>query len=296
MQITINDTVIEAREGDTILTAARRNGIAIMTLCDHKALSPWGACRLCLVEITFPSWDGWSKVVTACSYPVKEGLIATTKSEQVKKARTISLDLLLARAPNAPRIQQLAKTHGLTKSTFPADEGKDDCILCNICVRVCDKLGANAISTVSRGSTKGIGTPFNEGPPDCIGCASCARSCPTETIKVTEEENKRTIWGRTFTLVTCEECGAITPYTEEQVAFLEKSTTIPKEYYTTCDACSRKRTALSFGQVVVDPSARHFEEWHIDFDKVTVQEGALGNASVQQNQMMLKAMIEEKSK
>jgi NADH dehydrogenase/NADH:ubiquinone oxidoreductase subunit G len=96
ISLTINDKKIEAEEGLTVLKVAEKAGIKIPTLCSHKALSPYGACRLCLVEI---SQNGGSTIHASCTYPALEGLVVQTDSERVIKTRKIMIELLLARCP-----------------------------------------------------------------------------------------------------------------------------------------------------------------------------------------------------
>ena len=101
---TINDKVIQAEEGKTILEIARDAGIHIPTLCYHKELSPYGACRLCVVEIV-----GGARqcLQVACLYKVTEGLIVKTDTKRVVQARKIIIELLMARCPNSDKIKKL---------------------------------------------------------------------------------------------------------------------------------------------------------------------------------------------
>jgi bidirectional [NiFe] hydrogenase diaphorase subunit len=266
--ITIDGIEYEAKEGSTILEVARENNIPIPALCNHEALKPWGACRLCVVELEKPEWNGKSRITASCTLPVEKEMSIKTKSEGVKKVRKTVLNLLLARCPHSKILQQLGKAYGLTKTTLKADEGRDNCILCNLCTRICAQLGANAISTVKRGSEKEIGTPFGEKPPDCIGCLSCARNCPTDTIKFEESEENRIIWERTFEMAVCVKCGAKSKLTKEQIVFFAKKSGLPEEYFAKCDDCARKETAETFAQLVVNPAAHIMKSWGFLFDKM----------------------------
>ncbi|HUK85701.1 MAG TPA: Coenzyme F420 hydrogenase/dehydrogenase, beta subunit C-terminal domain [Candidatus Acidoferrum sp.] len=191
----IDGQEVTASEGSTILDAAKGIGINIPTLCYHKALSPFGSCRLCSVEIV--DKRGRSRIVTSCNYPVEEGLVVYTKSEKTIKVRKLLLDLLLARTPNVQKIKDLAHEYGIEKSSFWTADENEDCVLCGLCTRVCDELvGVNAIDFANRGVEREVSTPYHTFSNDCIGCGACAMICPTKS--------KRT---RTNTYPTLEEDG-----------------------------------------------------------------------------------------
>lgn len=250
INVTIDGRSFRTEPETWLLQICREHDIPIPTLCYHESIEPGGACRLCMVEITRKDWDGWSTLVTACNYPAKDGLIVRTNSDRVRRMRATVLDLLLARAPNAKIIQDLAREYGITETSYRQDVGRDDCILCGLCTRVCaDVIGSAAISTLSRGQYKEIGTPFHEPPPDCIGCASCAHVCPTETIRVEEAHGFRKIWGRTFEMVRCEECGKAFITLEQREKLITKSG-LPEVYFNVCDVCKKKTTAKKFVEVV----------------------------------------------
>ncbi len=259
--ITIDGIEYEAREGQTVLDVAKENNIPIPSLCHHEALKPWGACRMCVVELN-------GKIMASCTLPVAKDQNIKTKSELVKTVRKVVLNLLLARCPHSKTIQQLARLYGITKTTLKADEGRDNCILCNVCTRVCAQLGSSAIATVKRGSEKEIGTPFGEKPPDCIGCLSCARNCPTETIKFEETDAGRIIWNKSFEMAECSICKAKTVLTKEQVVFFAKKSGLPEEYFAKCDECARKETAETFAQLVINPGAHIMKAWGFTFGKL----------------------------
>ena len=178
IDLKINDKKVEAEEGMTVLEAARSASIDIPTLCYHEALEPYGACRLCTVEITN---TGGTKLVTSCQYPVEKGLVVNTDTPQVVKARKMLVELMLARCPDAPRIQELAQEYGVEKPRFKV---KDElCILCGLCSRMCEEVvGASAISFYKRGFEREVTTPFAEISEACIGCGACAKVCPTGAI------------------------------------------------------------------------------------------------------------------
>lgn len=143
----INGKKIESEEETTVLEAAKSTGIGIPTLCYHEALKPYGACRLCTIEITRA---GSTRLAASCQYPVGEGLVVNTDTPRVKKARNMIVELMLARCPNVPKIQELAREYGIGKPRFKA---KDElCILCGLCARICEEVvGVSAINFYKRG-------------------------------------------------------------------------------------------------------------------------------------------------
>ena len=170
---------IAAKEGcrPTVLEAAKQCGIPIPTLCHHPALEPYGSCRLCTVQI---EKSGKKRFVTACNYPLEEGLVVDTCSAEVAVIRKMILELLLARCPGEKRIQELAGEYGVAESRFILED--EDCILCGLCHRVCGELvGVSAINAQSRGVLRDVDTPYGELSEDCIACGACALVCPTSS-------------------------------------------------------------------------------------------------------------------
>ena len=187
----IDGREVKAEEGMTILEAAKSVGIDIPALCYHPALSPFGACRMCSVEIES---RGRSRIVTSCNYPVEEGLVVNTKSPDVIEIRKMLSELLLARCPNVKVIQDLAQEYGVEKPRFKSEDEK--CILCGLCTRICEeRIGASAINFVGRGVDRKVETPF-QGTLDinmdaCIGCGACAFVCPTGAIELEDITSKK---------------------------------------------------------------------------------------------------------
>lgn len=172
--LTINDREVRVKEGMTILEAARDAGIHIPTLCYHEKLAPYGACRLCTVEI---SRNGRTQLVTACVYPAEDGLIVQTESPQVTKIRKMLLELMLASSP-AKTIQDLAHQYGVAKPRFEAEE--TNCILCGLCVRYCNEIKkANAIGFVGRGTERRMVFFPEIASTVCASCRECFSLCPT---------------------------------------------------------------------------------------------------------------------
>lgn len=262
----LDGRVVEFRAGQTILEVARANGVDIPTLCWHGGLDGHGGCRLCMVEIGRPEWDGWTKLVTSCEYAAEDGLVVATDNEKVRRTRRTVLDLLLARCPTTQKVRELARAYGIAKSSFVPRENPDDCILCAICVRTCAAVGADAITTYGRGVAKEVGPPFSalrdgeqtaapagEAPEacaaDCVGCLSCARMCPTGHIGFEDGPRERRIWGRTFAVVGCSGCGRPIG-TPEQLDHFARKSGLPRTYFERCDACRKLDTAKAFAAVV----------------------------------------------
>lgn len=184
ISFTINGMQVTAEKDETILQVAQRNGISIPTLCHHPAVETRGACRLCLVEITQGKWN-W--VATSCNLPPKEGFEVKTHSEKILKHRRMILELLMARCPESEDLRILAAELGVAGNRFRAyrDKSKtDNCILCGLCVRVCESvMGRSAIGFAGRGWKRTLTTPFNADSAVCMACGACAKVCPTHAVR-----------------------------------------------------------------------------------------------------------------
>jgi len=234
VNLTINGKTIQAEKGSTILEVAREAGIDIPTLCYHEALSPYGACRVCIVEI-FQREK--SSLVASCLYPVDEGIIVKTDSKKAIKARKTAVELLLASAPNVEAIRDLAQKMGIEKSRFPEED--NECILCGLCVRTCEEIvGVNAINFSNRGINRKVDTPFNEPSTTCIGCGSCVAICPTGAIKMEDHGNTRLIrnWKVELELQKCKVCNNYFA-AKFHLDYLQKRLGLPKDIFELCPDC-----------------------------------------------------------
>ncbi|MDQ1266788.1 MAG: 4Fe-4S dicluster protein [Bacteroidota bacterium] len=206
VSIILNGLPVEVEEGSTILEAAQFFGFPIPTLCYNEGLSSYGACRLCVVEIN----EGVSaKLVSSCTYKVTEGLKVKTASERVLKARRMTIELLLASAPQSKVIQDIASAHNVRQQRFRQEY--EDCILCGLCVRMCEEqMMAKAIGFHGRGENRGISTPFDMKSEVCRLCGGCIYICPVCQLRCTYSEPEKAI---------CGGCANISPPSVEKEQF-----------------------------------------------------------------------------
>ena len=175
----IDGRKVQAREGMTVLEAAQSAGIFIPTLCHHEKLEPYGACRICTVEVEA---RGRTNLVAACLYPVEQNLVVRTRSEKVDKTRKMLLELMLAHAPDAAELQDLAQEYGADKARF--EKESSFCILCGLCVRYCAEVKKkNAIGFVDRGARREISFIPEIASKECWNCKECFPLCPTEALQ-----------------------------------------------------------------------------------------------------------------
>jgi bidirectional [NiFe] hydrogenase diaphorase subunit len=249
MYIRIDGKQVEAKKWDTILSAARRVGIDIPSLCYHPALENAAACRMCVVEVLE---NGWSepRTVASCEYRVSEGLKVTTYSDNIQQLRQTTISLMLARAPGSPVLQKMAETYRIQSLSLPLVSDANNCILCLLCTRVCEQMGCHAITVAGRGDNRYISTPYDAPSDACIGCGACARICPTNCIEMTATSTTINIWGKEFERVQCDACDApliSKAYREYAIANRDLS----DDYYSHCPECKRNETAQKFSGLVL---------------------------------------------
>ncbi|MDY0018428.1 MAG: 2Fe-2S iron-sulfur cluster-binding protein, partial [Anaerolineae bacterium] len=227
VHLTINGKSVVAESGQTVLEAARGAGIEIPVLCHHPALSNWGACRMCLVEI-----EGARGLQTACTYPIAEGMKVETETEQVVNVRRFVLELLFSernhycmycQMSGDCELQDQAYKHGLDHWTYPRPFEKlsvdasrkyfimdhNRCILCTRCIRACSEVAANhTLNLRNRGPktmvVADLDVPFGES--SCVECGTCLQVCPTGALI----DARSAYGGRekdvTHTQTTCMQC------------------------------------------------------------------------------------------
>jgi len=206
VKLTINGQEAEVEEGATVLEACKAAGVDVPTLCYVPFLEPYGACRMCTVKV---SENGSSHLTTACTLQAAEGMKVVTDDDDVRKARKVVLELLLARAPDAEILQEMAKEYGIEKSRFVVEEEPAEaeaegelgiekklkkCILCGSCYRVCEqRVQAFAIGLVERGADAEIAPPFGRPSDNCIACGACASVCPTGAITAADRLGRQIV-------------------------------------------------------------------------------------------------------
>jgi NADH dehydrogenase/NADH:ubiquinone oxidoreductase subunit G len=187
----INGLDVTVEKGTTLLEAAQFIGFPIPTLCHMEGLTPYGACRLCVVEI---GEGPKTRLVTACTYPAEEGLHMRTSSRRVMRARAMVIELLLASCPQSKVIQDLASQYEIRRQRFRQEN--ESCILCGRCVRMCaQQMMGGAIGFRGRGENRSIGTPFDMKSERCRQCGGCIYVCPVCELRCTFHDPTRAICG-----------------------------------------------------------------------------------------------------
>ena len=223
INLRINGLDVAVEAGTTVLEAAKFLGFPIPTLCHMEGLSPYGACRLCVVEI---GEAPRSRLVSSCTYRVEEGLTVRTASARVVKARKMVIELLLASCPQSKVIQDIASAHDVRQQRFKQEH--EDCILCGLCVRMCEEqMVAKAIGFRGRGGERAIGTPFDAKSDVCRLCGGCSYVCPACQLRCTYTEPDKAI---------CGGCANLTPPCLEKPTFEDMMC-----YMAPCVACETKR-------------------------------------------------------
>ncbi len=212
LNVKVNGIAVSVPKGATILEAARAAGVEIPTLCFMKEKNEIGACRICVVEAT-----GARGLVTACVYPVTEGMEIQTNTPKVRAARKTTLELILSthdknclscvRSTNC-ELQKLCLEYGVDSNAFggfkPVYEldystphlvrDNNKCILCRRCVAACNEQYISIIGANNRGIDTCIGQPFDMplGETSCISCGQCTVVCPTGAL--VEHDDTDEVW------------------------------------------------------------------------------------------------------
>jgi iron-only hydrogenase group A len=203
LSISINGQQVSAEPGMTILEAAQRAGVRIPTLCYHPDLKPQGACRVCLVEV-----ENERVLQPACTFPVREGMVVSTHSQKVRKARHAVVELLLSDHPSDctacarnsrcelqalagdlgirdVRVRVAPPGHPVDDSSMAVIRDPDRCILCRRCVETCDSIQHVAgLRIRGRGYGSVVGAAFETplGHALCVNCGQCINRCPTGAL------------------------------------------------------------------------------------------------------------------
>ncbi len=213
VMVLIDGKPCAAEEGEPLLGVALRNGIEIPHLCYEESLKPYGACRLCLVEVLEGEKKG---IETSCTLMCGEGLSVVTETEDISQHRRILFELYLAEAPGSEKLKKEAAKYGVFSTRFRQKRGDNDplnnsCVMCGLCVRVCSEaMGVGAIGFIGRGFNVRVNTPYFEKSDVCMGCKACVEVCPTGAISFRDVSDVRIMesWSDTsIKMRRCEACG-----------------------------------------------------------------------------------------
>lgn len=228
VRLTIDGRPVEAAPGQTILEVASRLGIKIPTLCHDPRLKPFGACRVCLVEV-----EKARSLQTACSVEIQEGMVVRTNTKKVMDTRRFILELILSDHPldcmtcdkcGTCALQDLAYEYGIKESRFFKPPQRDiapdpntmilrddsKCILCGRCVRICDEVEqAEALDFINRGFDTVVGPAYGDTllGTTCEFCGQCVSTCPVGALREKQAEGKGRVWELKKVQTVCAYCG-----------------------------------------------------------------------------------------
>ncbi len=228
VQLTIDGRSIEAAAGETILDAARRNGIFIPTLCFLERTTAVGACRVCVVEVA-----GSRNLVASCCMPVSPGMVVRTDTEKVRAAQRMIVELLWASGDHnclacerngscalqdlvyffrieKPRFEIQPPGYPVEKTNTMIQRDLNKCVLCGRCVRACNEIQVNEVlDFFMRGSHAKVGPAFDADYIDssCVFCGECAEACPVGAITMKKARFGGRPWETRTVRTTCAYCG-----------------------------------------------------------------------------------------
>lgn len=245
LKIVIDGKELSARFDQTILSLARENGIFIPTLCYSPALDAAAMCRLCVVEL---SEGKRSRFVTSCNYPLRREAEIKTDTAALRQGRKILIELLLARCPDSAELKRLAGEYGCDLGRFSSLN--EDCVLCGLCARVCEKAGGKTLTLSGRGVEIHVNTAFGESSKSCLACGACVQICPVKAISFEDIAGERIlkIHGREAARVQLNQCLMCHNYygpvidLKEVMARIGDSA-IPAPHENICPDCARRKLA-----------------------------------------------------
>ncbi len=209
VKLKIDGIEVNAAEGTMILKAAKDNGIIIPTLCNLEGLSPYGGCRLCLVEV-----QGTPRLFPACSTPVAPNMNISTQTYKLREYRKLVVQMLLAErthicsvcvADNHCELLAMANQLGVDHVMYERNWShetidsthdflvidRNRCILCTRCIRVCDQIeGVHTLDLKLRGKDSEVVMDLDQPwaqAASCTSCRKCAKVCPVGAIYVEGE-------------------------------------------------------------------------------------------------------------
>lgn len=196
----IDGTTYQAEANLNLLQFMIDHGIDVPYLCHREGLTPYGACRLCMVQVVAGSKPG---ITTSCTLTTSEGLTVETKTPDVVQIRKMLLELYLAEAPGSKKIRELAAHYGVHRTRFERMDLSakgDRCVLCGLCLRVCSELlDVGAIHYSGRGKHTSVNTPWYQPSAVCIGCGACEYVCPADAVDIIDQGDERVMetWHKT---------------------------------------------------------------------------------------------------
>lgn len=226
VNLTIDNKQVTVSKDATIYEAAKAAGINIPILCHDKKLRPFGGCRMCLVEVEQMK----GRLIPACTTPVTEGMIVTTMTDDIVKARKLVLELLLLNHPvDCPvcdkagdcDLQNLTYDYEVDRNHFQDEKfhhqidyenplierDMNRCVLCGKCARICDEIVSyGAYTFINRGIETKMGTEF-DGPLSCEFCGSCVSVCPVGALLARPFKFKARWWSLNKVKTVCSYCG-----------------------------------------------------------------------------------------
>ncbi len=179
----IDGMAITVTPGTTVLEAARQCGIHIPTLCYFDGLTPYGACRICSVELSTDGGD-WFRTVASCTYEIHRDVVVRTDTPKIRRVRKLLAELLVSSAPNVKVAQDLAARMGVDAVRFTMEDNR--CILCGLCIAMCnEQMDGRALGFAGRGVQRRVAPPFDAKSETCRTCGGCDYVCPGKIVPCT---------------------------------------------------------------------------------------------------------------